>query len=152
MALSNSFFDISSPKLFFQAIRRATKELKQSEFKNTEKLMFVIMGLNHLREWIAPKNTPLSPAKVFSQKIYKLKAHKTIRRLCNHSKHMDPFGGVMSMPPPAMIDDWPDVDSVNNFDYGPPRGYLVDGKDLLEVISEVIRYYDDHWFSQRGAT
>ena len=63
---NSGFFDISSPDIF-QAIKKSINELDE-KFKSTEKLMFIIMGLNHLREWIAPgydHNKQAKPRKKF---------------------------------------------------------------------------------------
>ena len=44
------------------------------------------------------------------------------------------------------IDEWRDIDSVSDFDRGPPITYSVDSRDVVEVILAVIKFYDDHWF------
>jgi hypothetical protein len=48
------------------------------------------------------------------------------------------------------IDDWPDIDSVTDFDRGPPIAYFVDGHDVEDVIRAVIKFYDENWFHRRG--
>lgn len=148
---SEGFFDLESPELFFAAIRRAAAELAESPVKSTERLMFVVMGLNHLREWIAPGYHHTHPAdtpnKVFFNRIYKLDAFLVIQGLCNRSKHLKEFDRPMSITGSLPVDEWPDVDSVANFNCGPVPGYAVDGRDVMEIIDEVIQFYLQHWFS-----
>jgi hypothetical protein len=52
------------------------------------------------------------------------------------------------MPEPLSMDDWPDIDSVANFDHGPVTGYAVDRRDVMDIISEVTQFYDERWFSR----
>src|SRR3546814_16688684 len=56
------------------------------------------MGLNHLREWIAPGYSfdnkkrllpePRNDAQAFSKEIYECLEHKIVRELCNQTKHL----------------------------------------------------------------
>lgn len=148
----SGFFDLSSPKLFFDAIHRAAADLAASEFKSTERLMFVLMGLNHLREWIAPgydhHQAPTSYVEKFFHHIYSVSEYGVIKSLCNCSKHLAAASGSLTMPPPLSIDEWPEMDAVSNFDQGPVPAYYVDGRDVMDIIDEVVRVYDEEWFSR----
>lgn len=46
----------------------------------------------------------------------------------------------------SKIDDWPDVDSVKNFDQGVPTAFSVDDHDVQDVIDSVIKFYETRWF------
>ncbi|WP_199052280.1 hypothetical protein [Aquitalea sp. ASV15] len=144
------FFDISSPDIFFQLIQRSIKEFDENKYKSAEKLMFIIMGLNHLREWIAPNYSHKRKAQTaeqhFFNSIYNLPEYKTINSLCNSSKHLSPFSGKPSIIGDVSIDEWSDVDSVVNFDVGPSLSYFVDGQDIQIIIEKVVRFYDENWF------
>jgi len=117
--------------------------------------MYVIMGLTHLREWIAPGYSHEKPARtyeeVFYNEIYKLESFRLIQALCNHSKHMKSSPVVTSTTHVSMVDDWKDVDSVGNFDLGPVCDYSAAGRNLMVVIAEIISYYDRQWFSRKQA-
>jgi hypothetical protein len=149
---ASGFFDLSSPELFFDAIERAAAELADSDFKSTERLMFVVMGLNHLREWIAPgydyRQPPTSDAEKFFHHIYSIPEYGVIKSLCNCSKHLSMTSGSLTMPPPLSMDEWPEVDAVSNFDHGPMPAYYVDGRDVMDIIDEVMRVYEEDWFAR----
>lgn len=44
------------------------------------------------------------------------------------------------------IDEWKNVDVILDIDLGSPSDYYVDDKNILELIEEVIEYYENHWF------
>ena len=51
-------FDFGDAKAFFDSIVRVYNQYKRGFAKSTEDVLFVIMGLNHLREWISPAFNP----------------------------------------------------------------------------------------------
>jgi len=73
---------------------------------------------------------------------------KVLQALCNRSKHMSTTGSAMGTLHRSTIDDWPDVNSVSDFDLGPPTAYFVDSRDVEDIIPVVIKFYDDHWFQK----
>ena len=149
-------FDFGDAKAFFDSIERAYNRYQQGPAKSTEELLYVIMGLNHLREWISPdfnpgKNRKWPDAKnieqKLSKKIYEDDNYTIIRSLCNSTKHArydietdTQFGLTM--------DEWPDLDAVANFDLGPPKGHCVNGKPIDQIIDPVVDLYSE-WFSSR---
>ncbi|OGS91414.1 MAG: hypothetical protein A2Z95_08955 [Gallionellales bacterium GWA2_60_18] len=150
MSTKVRLFDISSPDEFFRVICRAAKLLRSAQAKETERLLFIIFGLNHLREWIAPDykaGLPETSEEHFFEAIYKLDSFKLLNAICNHTKHLRPFSGCVETKYGLKISEWPDIDSVASFDDGPPSGYSVDGCDVLDAIDEVTRFYDEEWFS-----
>ncbi len=155
-------FDINDAKDLFSHIKRTMKGYCEKEVKDPAELLFLIMALNHLREWIAPRyhkvdqhNWPPAdtPAKQFSQDIYEFPEFVIIRKLCNHSKHF-----MTSQNPPdtdtntdsehlLKFNDYPDVDSIPNFDKA-VTDYFVDGKNVIDIINTVIDFYKTEWFER----
>lgn len=147
---TTGFFDLSSPDIFFQVIKKAAAELKESQFKSTSKLMFVIMGLNHLREWIAPgcdfRTEARTSAEQFFNEIFALEEFKMVNGLCNHSKHLKVSQGPLVHIQCNSIDHWPEIDSVENLDLGPPTDHFIGDRDIQDIIARVIEYYETKWF------
>jgi len=106
-----------------------------------------------LREWIAPgyqpKQAAATPEELFYQSIFHLKEFQVLQALCNRSKHMSSVG-VMGALYGANIDVWPEIDSITDFDRGPPIAYSVDERDVEDVIRVVIKFYESHWFQAHG--
>jgi len=48
-----------------------------------------------------------------------------------------------------MIDDYPEIDSVFDFDNGPPIGYLVDRRDLFDIVAVVLQHYQSEWYEKQ---
>ena len=149
----NGIFDIEEPSQFFDSILRVFERYKSSRAKNVEDLLYVIMGLNHLREWIAPgyrpDTMPQSSAESFYAEIWDEEPNfQTMNALCNRTKHLASVKAQTSSTHDLDIDEWPDVDSVRSFDLGPASGYQVDGRDVSEVCEEVIAFYQARWFAK----
>jgi hypothetical protein len=151
-------FDIKTSKDLFFHINRTMKDYCDENEKDAIKLLFLIMALNHLREWIAPGykkdrggNWPLAdtPEKQFSKNIYdNCPEFDTIRKLCNKSKHinLDPRTGSMHT---LTIDDWTGkIDDIADFDNGPATDYFVDGGNVIDIINTVINFYKTEWFEK----
>jgi hypothetical protein len=117
-----------------------------------EDLLYVLMGLNHLREWIAPrydlKKQPSKPEESFSKEIYSFPSFTIVRSLCNRTKHMRNVSETTSSSHDIPFDDWTDIDAVMNFNHGPASKYLVDGRDVIEIIDDVIAFYRTKWFER----
>jgi hypothetical protein len=154
MGRPSHFFDIQSAEQLFNLLKTVANTFTSSRAKRTQDLLLLVFGLTHLREWIAPgfdpRGQPVTPGEQFFQDIYMLDEFKVLLALCNRSKHMSPKVSAMGTLHRSTIDDWPDVDSVSDFDRGPPTGYFVGGRDVEDVICEVIKFYDDKWFQKRG--
>jgi hypothetical protein len=156
-------FDIYSPEEFFYSINIAWKKYKRDKQKSIEILLYVIMGLNHLREWIAPQynpeykcghicwKTPTNDAERFSKTIYENASFEIIRRLCNKTKHLEKKGKVTtSSVHDLLIDDYSDVDAVRDWDRGPASAYFVDGINVINIVDEVLNFYQTEWFGKKG--
>lgn len=153
MSPPSHFFDIHSAEELFRLLKTVTNTFTSSRAKHTQDLLFLVFGLTHLREWIAPdyspEHTPVTPEELFYQHIFDLEEFKVLQGLCNRSKHMSATDKVMGTLHSSPIDDWPDVDSVSDFDLGAPSAYSVDDRDVEDVIHVVIRFYEDLWFRNR---
>lgn len=150
MRRSSHFFDIHSPEELFALLKTIASSYGSSRPKRTQDLLLLVFGLTHLREWIAPgydpTRNPTTPAEKFHQSIYGLEEFKILQGLCNRSKHMKASSTVMGTLYESRIDDWPDVDSVQNFDQGVPTAFSVDDRDVHDVIESVIKFYEARWF------
>ena len=153
MTRASHFYDIESAEQLFGLLKAVAESFTSGRGRRTQDLLFLVFGLTHLREWIAPgydpKRPPATPEETFYQKIFELREFNVLRDLCIRSKHMSPSEGVMGTLYGADIDDWPDIDSVTDFDRGPPIAYSVDGDDVDDIIRAVIRFYDENWFDKR---
>jgi hypothetical protein len=149
------FFDIHSAEELFRLLKLVANTFTSSRAKRAQDLLFLVFGLTHLREWIAPgydpKQTPVTPAEQFYQRIFVLDEFKVLQALCNRSKHMSVTDSVMGTLHESTVDDWPDVDSVSDFDRGFPTAYSVDERDVEDVIRAVIKFYEDRWFKSGRA-
>lgn len=145
-------FDLNSPDALFRAIIRNANNLRDQPAKETDRLLFVIFGLNHLREWIAPgyrpKGSPTNENERFYESIYSEPSFQLVKKICNHTKHLGMIESEKTKHG-LKIDDWPDFDAVESVDSGPPTGYEVEGRCVLEAVDEVIEYYKRNWFDRR---
>jgi hypothetical protein len=148
------YFDLHDAEALFGLLRLVANSISSSPSKRVQDFLFLVFGLTHLREWIAPgydpQHTATTPAEQFFQHIYDLREFRILQHLCNRSKHMIPAKNAMGTLYESTIDDWPNVDAVRDFDRGFPTAYSVDDQDALEVIQTVITFYDKNWFQVAG--
>lgn len=151
-----SIFDLNDPHAFFHSIKYQLIQYEEETTRSTEDILYVIMGLNHLREWIAPDykfdNTakvwpaPKTEAEAFSKRIYDTPEFKIVRSLCNQTKH--PKNKVLtSTLHGANIDDWKNWDAVVDFDLGPPTRHFVNGIPIEEILRPLVTEYES-WFQK----
>ena len=136
------FFDIESAEQLFSLLKATANTFVLARAKRTQDLLFLLFGLTHLREWIAPgydyEKDPTTPGEFFFQEIYAFQDFRTIQQLCNHSKHVCHSEKAMGAMRGGPIDDWPEVDSVTDLDKGAPIGYFADGRDVDDLITSVV--------------
>lgn len=68
--VGSGFFDIASHEGFFRSLCRVANELSSAKARSTEQLLYLVMGTNHLRDWIAPGfgrrwTVPATPEQAF---------------------------------------------------------------------------------------
>ncbi|MCL5801952.1 MAG: hypothetical protein M1283_05475 [Gammaproteobacteria bacterium] len=134
------FFDINSDEAFFRSLQRAASKFQTPKVKDTASVLYLLMGVNHLRDWICPgfnpkEQKPVTPEQHFYVAIYSLPEFRIVNSLCNRSKHMGRMPYRLEATYGAMIDEYPEIDSVFDFDNGPPLGYSVDGRDVFATSS-----------------
>ncbi|MEN9490549.1 MAG: hypothetical protein RJA63_998 [Pseudomonadota bacterium] len=157
---TSGFFDIDTPEKFFALLERRHKDL-QGPTKDTADLMLLIMGLNHLREWIAPgykpfnkdrtlKPRPPGTAEELSWKIAQLAEFNTLRLLCNHNKHTknDLARKLQTQYDAPLMSQWGKLSDVSTLSDGPPTDYLIDDENVLDAIKTVLDFYRSEWFSR----
>ena len=129
----SNFYDIESAEQLFGLLKMALDTFASDRGKRTQDLLFLVFGLTHLREWIAPeydsKRVRRMPEDEFYEEIFRLEEFNILRLLCNRSKHMSASVGVMGALYESKISDWSDIDSLSNFDRGAPIAYSVDEQD-----------------------
>ena len=151
-----SVFDFGNAKEFFASIERVNNRYRRGPAKSTEDLLYVIMGLNHLREWISPGYNPgrnrkwptaRNKSQEFSRIIYENQYFTIICSLCSLTKHVrqeieaDAQFGLS-------IHEWPDVPAVAYFRLGPPKGHCVNVRQIEVIIDPIIDMYNE-WFISR---
>ncbi len=153
-------FDINSAGSLFFLINRTMERFSGEREKDVTELLFLIMALNHLREWIAPgygRNRdgnwpdPDNDGEQFSQDIYdKCPEFETIRKLCNRTKHIKPITQNTDSENGLPIDEWRGkIDDVADFDKGPAINYFVDDENVIHIINTVIDFYKIEWFEKK---
>ena len=144
-------FNIQTPKDYFYHIKNSIEKYKSDKEKKIERLFFIINGLNHLREWIAPNydynDKAENDAQIFYNDIFKnSKYFKNINNICNGIKHLKPQNKKLKTFYNSNVDEWKNIDDILDVDIGSPSDYFVDNKNILELIEEVTEYYENHWF------
>lgn len=145
-------FDIKTPDDYLHHIKRAIEKYKLDTNKKIERLFFVLTGLNHLREWIAPHyfydKSAVNNEQKFYNKIYELKDFKTINNICNGIKHLQSQKNELYVQYDLSVDEWDDVDSIQNVDLGSASDFYVNDKNIIEIIDNVLIFYENEWFGK----
>ena len=151
MSAPSELFDIDSPESLFGLLKATFDNYRRIRGKRTQDLLFLLFGLTHLREWIAPGYDhalpPITAEELFYQRIFQLPEFKMIQSLCNRSKHMS-ASATLSASYGATIDDCPDIDSITDFDRGSPTDYFVNGQSVEPAIATILAFYEGEWFRQ----
>lgn len=157
---SPGFLDLDMPQQLFAVLCTAFARYEADKAKRIDDVFLLVLGLTHLREWIAPgfkgKQAPRNPAERFSEALWSHESYRTLVHIANHAKHQfrDEKLIIRSVHY-DLVDDWPDVDRANSTDAGPVKDYFVDDHDLCDLFHETLAFYRDHWFgleldAQRG--
>lgn len=154
MYVTKKLLDINSEEDFFEIIKNSFKRYKNEKDKSIEILLFIIMGLNHLREWIAPGyapfthngniNVPKTRYEQFSNDVYITNEHKILREICNKSKHLKSSSTSSDALPSG---ESLNFDEVINSANGLVVSYSVDDRDITDIIEKLILFYQTGWFN-----
>lgn len=152
---NSEIFDFDSDEAFFRFLRRTASKLQSQKVKTTSGLLYLIMGLNHLRDWIAPgfdwkNNKPETDEQKFYVEIYENCADfQILNNICNRSKHMAKSKYKLETRYGAKLSEWPNISSIARISNGPPTGYVVDGRDILNITNSVLNYYETNWYQHK---
>ena len=153
-------FDINSAGSLFFLINRTMERYSGEQEKDVTELLFLIMALNHLREWIAPGygrdqdgNWPIprNNGDQFFLDIYnKCPEFQIINKLCNSTKHFRQITQNTHSEHGLPINEWSGkIDDVADFDKGPAINYFVDDENVIDIINTVIDFYKTEWFEKK---
>ena len=144
-----AIFDITRPDQFFIIIEQTFRDYQTADrVKSTKDILFVIMGLNHLREWIKKWPSAHPDANEFSDRLLKDTDYGMINSLCNGIKHICQAPTTSTIHDTTM-DEWTNVDDVLDFDKGPPTAHFIENEPVEAVIQRVIDLYKE-WFNQHS--
>lgn len=152
--MTAGFFDIRDDTAFFTIISNTLDSFRVAKAKKPADLLLLVLGLAHLREWIAPGykrgSAPSNRAERFAALLYEDPNYQTIWLLANHAKHQrrQSLPATQATSFVEMIDerDIP-IDSWLDFDKGPVSAYQYGDRDLEEIFIAVVSLYRDQWFS-----
>jgi len=148
---SPGFLELDLPHQLFGVLDSAFQRYRAARSKSIEDAFLLVLGIAHLREWIAPgykgQRTPRNPAERFSDGLFALDTYQTILHVANHAKHQFRDENLVTKSVHyTNVDDWPDVDSVGSFDSGPVLEHFVGEKRLTDLVEVVLQYYRQYWF------
>lgn len=146
-------FDIKTPEEFFNTICTRFDRYQSPGGRDTADLLYVIMGLSHLRDWIAPndwkKFRPGVPigAQNFHGRIFDSTEFQKLLDITNGTKHLRVTETRTSVLGGSTVDEWQDFDAVLDVDFGDPTGHLIDDLPAEACIKPIIAIYRG-WFEQ----
>ncbi len=154
MRTASGIFEIRDDHAFFAVVANTLTTYRSSNAKAPEQLLLLILGLAHLREWIAPEYRrgaiPKTCAERFVESLFEYPDYQTILLLANHAKHQrrQSLPDTQTTRHVEMFDDRDiPIDSWLDFDLGPASAHLYGERDLLEIFESVAAFYREHWFS-----
>lgn len=112
-------FDLTSEELFFY-IKYSMQKYLYHEEKKISNIFFLIMALNHLKEWIASDYNPKynkdtnklewkdqkNESEVFPKNIYLQENFSKLRKICNGTKHLSKVSPTTSSSYNLSIYSW----------------------------------------------
>src|SRR5882672_8263136 len=88
---SPGLLELDLPHQLFAVLERVFQRYSEARSKAIEDAFLLVLGIAHLREWIAPgykgQRQPRNPAERFSDALFRLDAYQTILHIANHAKH-----------------------------------------------------------------
>jgi hypothetical protein len=164
MAESQGIFHLTSASDLFCCLHVALSRYQKADSKRIEDAFFLVMGANHLREWIAlgynpkfkkgvPSPAPNSEAEKFYIEIFDNDDFKIVQGLCNRAKHLTANCVLTGYLGDLSIDEWDlPIDDVVDFDEGPPTGFYVDGQEIGSILHRLLEVYRDEWFEHQRSS
>lgn len=149
----NGLFELEKAKDLFNKARH-DYELFHSD-PNDYALFNLLTTLNHLREWICPggyksykgkKGKLFTPEERVHHNLYHDKNYQVVNELCNNSKHFTDSGiGAKTEVQHGFLCDISCFG--DSFDH---RNYLVDNKDLRDILEEVLKIYKKYFEQKKS--
>lgn len=153
MPNADGIFDLENPRDFFESIKSTFKGYKLDHAKDVAMLLYVIMGLNHLCEWIKNSSYPDQQSRAAAQKFYKWiflqNEYKTIKELSNRTKHLKRVAEATGSDRGVMMSDWQPLARVKSLALGVAKDYTVDGGNVIDLLETVVDFYESEWFSMQ---
>ena len=150
---SPGFLNLEDPEQLFRVLIRAFGRYESARTKQIDDVFLLVLGLTHLREWIAPgfkgQHDPRNPAERFSKSLFENESYRLVLQLANHAKHQfrDEHLVVKSIHYPRP-ESWTEFESASWDDNDElVKEYLVGDRNLCDVFDEVLCFCRDHWFS-----
>jgi hypothetical protein len=146
------FLGVDLPDQLFGVLDRALTRYKASRVKTIDDGFLLVLGLAHLREWIAPGYNHQTPARYPDQRffnaIFELESFRLLLAVANGAKHHQNRKEIAVRSRHFdKIDDWPDFDAALSVDDGPVAEYIIEGEDLENLCQEVLEFYRKNWIS-----
>lgn len=152
--MASGLFEIRDATAFFAIIAETLHEFRSTNAKKPAQLLLLILGLAHLREWIAPGfkrgAQPANRSERFVEHLWANSDYQTISRLANHAKHQRraALPEVQTTYHVKLIDDRDTpIDSWLDFDKGPASSNEYGERDLEDMFSALVNFYEREWFS-----
>ena len=153
-ASASGFFEIRDNSDFFALLSNVLNEFCGTKAKKPEHLLLLVLGLAHLREWIASNykrgTEPSTSAERFASMLFENPDYQTILLLANHAKHQR-LTRLPETQTTSFIESFDDrdtpIDSWIDFDDGPASAYSYGERDLEQLFLTVAALYRQHWFN-----
>jgi hypothetical protein len=150
-------FGVESPRHLLLEIDAALAVLRTSKGTTFRNLFFVLAGLNHLRDWIAPsaaeklrkRKELTTPGELFYERIHRESSEwGVVNDLCNGLKHFRQDRYATSDNASNLLSDWHSMEGVTSLAIGHPQRFTVEGMDILPILEATRNFYVEHWFGQ----
>lgn len=146
-------FELRDARVLFQLLEITLDHYESASAKSTKDAMFLLFGLCHLREWIAPgfkfdgRAKPLTAEERFGVALFQHCAcFRQMLDVWNGAKHRSGGAGQTGVTygldldqRDTSVDDWLD------FDQGPASDFEIDGRPLASILGPVLGFYRT-WF------
>src|SRR6266446_8382430 len=148
MARASGLFDIRDDSDFFTIVTNTLASFLSTKTKRADEMLLLILGLAHLREWIAPGYRrgamATNAAERFAAMLFENPNYQTVLQLDNHAKHQRrealPETQFTSFTDTFDERDTP-IDSWLDFDEGPASSYKYGQRNLEDIFKAVAALY-----------